>query len=549
MSRLRRFACALVGGALACGSLYGASLAVISDGAVGAASQDHYTATAGSLRPDARSSGAARTFSAAQVDRYYAHRAQIARTDGGPVEAAPASAFGPAGPQSVPAAATRYPGTPSTLIVGRNNKNTAANGAGGSISPAEPAAINEGLQVFAAGNLSHNEYSTNGGSTWTNVTMPAGPSDAPLVWGDSNIVYDAARALTISSTLYLNSAQTNGVVRIFVRRTAAQATANCSYTIDPAGTANNIVPDYPHLGLSNNSLYLSTNNVGTSWFGSQMRRFGLEEMANCVTTPTALFTFNTGNGAPGQRIFTPAQGGIHSTMYWTSLESTTQIRVWSWPEANAAPTSTLRTVTAYNVGNPDCRGWTNNTDWADSLAATLHGFNLFTALGDGKLFTYWNAAADGSHPQMHLHGAVMNEVGLGVIANTVVWNSTNCIGGPNISTNDRGDVGLSTTFGGKAGGGGAAPQGYVAIDDSFTTGFTYPVLTLVASGTHSTPNGRWGDYFTVRRQTPCGLFFTATNYAFLNGATLSTLNSRYVEFGRGRDEKCYRGWRDKVRTP
>jgi hypothetical protein len=136
-----------------------------------------------------------------------------------------------------------------------------------------------------------------------------------------------------------------------------------------------------------------------------------------------------------------------------------------------------------------------------------------------------------------------------VIANNPVWNSTNCIGGPNISTNDRGDVGLSTTFGGKAGGGGAAPQGYVSIDDSFTTGYFFQTLTLVASGTHSTPNGRWGDYFTVRRQVPCGLFFTATNYSFSGGTALSNINSRYVEFGRGRDEKCYRGWRDKVRVP
>jgi hypothetical protein len=528
---------------LACGSLYAATL--MAQGAASAAGVTHYTAASGGTSPDGPSTGPARTFTDAQRGDYYAHRDQYVQLHQGTVAPAAASAFGIADSPTNPVPASQYPGAPSSTLIGRNNKNTAANGAGGS-SLAEPAAINEGIRAFAGGNLSHNEYSTNGGSAWTTVAMPAGPTDAPLLWGDTDVVYDTARGLTISSNLYLNASQTNGVVRIFIRRTAAQSVANCSYTIDPAA-AGSFVPDYPHLGLSNDFLYLATNNLSAPW-SSQMRRFGLEEMANCLGTPTNTFTWNVAGGAPGQRIFSPAQSGIHETMYWTTLESTSTIRVWSWPETGL-PSSVVRSVTAFNVANSDCRGGTNNTDWADDLTSGITGFNLRTALGDGKIRVYWNVSPDGSHPQMHMHGVVLDETGLSVVANTVVHNPTNCIGGPNIATNDRGDVGLSTTFGSKAGGGGSAPQGYVGIDDDFTSGYAFTSISLVASGTHSTGNARWGDYFKTSRQVPCGLFFTATNYALIDGTAAANVNSRFVEFGRGRDEKCYRGWRDFVRTP
>ena len=63
---------------------------------------------------------------------------------------------------------------PQLLIIGRNNKNTRANSTLGN-NLAEPAAANNARLVFGMGNT-HSEYSTDGGVTWTNVAIPAGPS-------------------------------------------------------------------------------------------------------------------------------------------------------------------------------------------------------------------------------------------------------------------------------------------------------------------------------------------------------------------------------------
>ena len=69
---------------------------------------------------------------------------------------------------------------PQNLVIGRNSRNTRAQVAGNS-TLAEPAAANNGPLVFAAGNFAHAEFSNNGGATWTNIPLPGGPADAPIL--------------------------------------------------------------------------------------------------------------------------------------------------------------------------------------------------------------------------------------------------------------------------------------------------------------------------------------------------------------------------------
>jgi hypothetical protein len=123
-----------------------------------------------------------------------------------------------------------------------------------------------------------------------------------------------------------------------------------------------------------------------------------------------------------------------------------------------------------------------------------------------------------------------------------------------LSANERGDFGMTLANGGRAGGGGTAVQGYAGMSDEYSNGGVpgkLGAVFLVASGTHN-PTGnppRWGDYVTARQHAPCELFFVATSYALSGGTAAANVNARYIEFGRGRDSKCYDGWRDAVRAP
>ena len=67
----------------------------------------------------------------------------------------------------------------------------------------------------------------------------------------------------------------------------------------------------------------------------------------------------------------------------------------------------------------------------------------------------------------------------------------------------------------------------------------FAVATLTAQGTHNRSDGRFGDYFTARKNDICTQNFVATNYALLNGNTLpSHVNARYVEFRSSHDLAC-----------
>lgn len=436
--------------------------------------------------------------------------------------------------------AGEFHGTPSTVVIPVNNRNTLAQSVSNTL--AEPAAVGEGRHAFYMGNT-YAGYSTNNGATYTSVSFGSGPSDASIVCCDPDVIYDQGRGVTFYLILFINSSATNGVVRIYVRRQMNLGN-NCSYTIDPAGTANNILPDYPHLGLSNDFLYLATNNVPTSGGAvHQVRRFNIDQMADCVTASTNTYSSSGPGGA--QRVVVPVDGA-RETMYWAWIESATTLRIFSWPESSTSVSSVLKTLSHSSAFvNPDCRGGTGNFDFIErSTAWSIAGFRLRGAVGANRISFYWNVGNDSSHPQGHVHSAVVRESDKALIAQPHIHNSGMCFGFPVVGVNDRGDLGLSIAGGGRAGGGGTAAQGYVGVDDDYTSGFGFfGTVFLTASGTHNRSDGRFGDYFTSRRNNPCGLFWTATNYALSGGNTsASHVNARYIEFGRNRDRTCHTLW-------
>lgn len=239
------------------------------------------------------------------------------------------------------------------------------------------------------------------------------------------------------------------------------------------------------------------------------------------------------------------------------------MRIFSWPESAAAPSQAVRAIAASNFTNSDCRGGTNNTDWIErSTSFSIRGFRLRGVAapsargGQGVLAFYWNVGRDAAHTQGHVHSAVFSLAGLNLVAQPHIFNQGFCFGYPVVTSNSRGDIGLSIALGGRAGGGGGAGtavRGAVGIDDEFTTGIGFfGTVFTTAAGTHNPPPGpasdpapRFGDYFTIHPYEPCEKWFSATNYALLNGANVASINSRYVEFGRQQSRRCYNAHRSQ----
>lgn len=429
--------------------------------------------------------------------------------------------------------------TSETLQVRRNNRNTRASAVSSTLG--ETAAANEGASVLYTGNT-YASSSTNRGVNWAAVGIPAGPSDAPSACCDQDVLRDHVRDRTFSIMLYLNSAQTNGVVRLFVRN-APNAAPLCTYLVDPGGSTAN-VPDYPHMATSKNFLYMGFNNGGLN--NAQMWRINLANLAACQN---AAFNVFSRSNSSSHRVFVPTEGFEDSTtMIWAEIGTTTSLKIYRWPESTASPSSVTKSLShASTFTNPDCRGGTGNFDFIERQTAwSASGFRLRGArsgpLSDqtkSHVTFWWNSAPDSSHAQAHLHGASFRQSDLALIATPHIWNGTVCFGFPAVDGNNFGEYGLSVAAGGRKGGGGSAAQGYVGVDDASTSGIGFTSVSLTAQGTHNRSDGRFGDYFTVRSKSECRSAWVGTNYSLLNGNTSSShVNARYIEFGSSADQTC-----------
>jgi hypothetical protein len=425
-------------------------------------------------------------------------------------------------------------GESEVASVNRNQANTISPGVSSTL--AEPSAAADGKSGVMGGNT-YLTRTTNDGATWVSEAIPVGPADAPAVCCDIDNVYSATSDTIFTGLLYTNAALTNGVVRILVRHqdttpnnsNGVDPVVDCSYIIDPGGAANNVLPDYPHLAVSNGFLFLSLNNLtnGTTWTSAQMRRFNLAQMSACTGTSSNTFDYV---GTVGQRITVPAEGAT-GTMYFGSMDNASTFRLFSWPDSTTTVTQTTTALaTASNFSNPDCRGGTGNFDFIErSTAWSIAGFRMRGATGGGRVTFLWPSAPTGGATQSHLRGITLNTATLAIIDQPVVFNNSTCFGYPALASNSSGDIGLSLGFGGQAGGGGTAAQGAVAVDDASSAGVFFPTLLLTAVGTHNRTDARFGDYFTVRAGR-CANTWVATNYALNGGTTSGDVNARYIGF-------------------
>ncbi|MGH6934516.1 MAG: hypothetical protein ACREEE_19040, partial [Dongiaceae bacterium] len=430
---------------------------------------------------------------------------------------------------------------PNTLRIGRNAKNLNAEAAANS-TLAEPAAINNRNQVLYAGNFSHLERSTNHGVSYTALSIPAGPADAPIRCCDNDMTVDDTTRTGFHAYLYINAAQTNGVVRIFVKSPANLGTTLCSYLIDPAGAANNITPDYPHVAVSNLNVYLTINAIGAGGNFARIYRFNKAQMRSCVATSTQTFTQPT--GAIGQRVWVPAGGGFpFSRMMWVQHQNSTSMRVFNWNQADAAPTSIVRAVASSNFVNPDCRGGIGNFDFIErSTAFSIVGFRTRCAMASGVdqatpvLACYNHSAPQAGRPHAYLRGTTFRISDRVLISQPDIFSNNACWGYPSMSSNTRGNIGMALAFGGRTGGGGAAVRGVVLLKT-----LSPASAVFVSTGVANRSDGRYGDYVTTQRYQGCAAWFGATAYSWDSSPVdaANDVDTRWVEFGREGDLACY----------
>ncbi|HTD48926.1 MAG TPA: hypothetical protein VK881_16800 [bacterium] len=444
---------------------------------------------------------------------------------------------------------------------------------------AEPAAANNGRDVFMAGNSAHAEFSTNNGNSWTPVdlTTRAAPTHAPILCCDHDVIFDDARRIWIHSYAFINtpSNPTRSVIRtdIYYGVTDAIFGPDCTYDLDQSTSTTDVLLDYPHLGLTDAFLFLSTNSIGSPFAGgqaAQMFRFNLNDIFHCAPSPAgsvyswpATAVGSVGGG--GGRVWVPAEGAnIRPYMYWSHARNNSEDRRFVWGDNAAAPVTSFLPVatTNFTPGTStipeDCRGGTNNTNYWTVLNTSILGFQRRNFVADNKVGDYWMAPSDGTHPNGFVRGVVYSvapTLGAGgtigtpvigsVLTQTTLSSTAFCIGFPIVTANKKGHIGFVLAIGGKKGGSGHAVEPSVGIADDFTSLANPITLTgfgFLITGTHNPADGRYGDYYTIHPQEPCEKAFVATGYAFNGGTGVANVDARFIEFYHRRYGRCHRDY-------
>ena len=231
----------------------------------------------------------------------------------------------------------------------------------------EPSVGNQGPVVFYTGNW-FAARSTNYGSSWNYVNPLQGMPDFCC---DQDVIYDKNYKIFIWFRQGLKDA--NGENR-FLLSVSKDGQTWTSYSIHPTVVNQNWKNswwDYPHLAISNNKLYITSNMFDKSdrFVRSVITQWDLKQLS-LGTTVNFWYYFET-----NQFNYTPVQGAT-DTMYWAVHNTNAQMRIYKWTESTNTINIAVRNTPAFQWGPMSCPGPdgpTRSDRWLDCRASCPAG--------------------------------------------------------------------------------------------------------------------------------------------------------------------------------
>ena len=387
----------------------------------------------------------------------------------------------------------------------------------------EPSIAASGGVIFYTANW-FAARSPDSGATWSLVDPFGGMSDFCC---DQDAIYDAARGLFF---WYRQGAEDATGTGRFLLGVSTDASGWTFYSLTPADVNAdwaNLWWDYPHLALSAEWLYLTTNlfNKEGAGLGAAVLRLSLDDFA-AGSSPGYSSFFQPAELTSLAFTLTPVQGAT-DTMYFATHTSPSSMRIYRWSDAAADPTVVEREIpewTFASKGSLSCPGPTGE-NWCGRADSRITG----AWVASGVVGFLWNAGPDAAFPRPYVNAATFDADTLAYIGRPAVWSADNAFLYGAVSPNARGYLGLSVAYGGGADYPGVA----LGIADDFTpTGETW-ALRSAAVGTHGPVEPKWGDYLRVRPAYPDANLWIGTGFSLQGDPT--TVEPALFVFGRERD--------------
>ncbi len=410
-------------------------------------------------------------------------------------------------------------------------KNTALGGSANTSVVNEPSVANNGNFIFQAWNW-YAGLSSDGGATFSYINpYTTFPTVNNGFCCDQEVLFDPSRDLLIWELMYVPNATGNTLRLAISKGQAALSTAIFYYydfTPQQLGQPAGNWYDFPKMSRSNNYLFLTANEFTSTsvWVRTVMIKIPLAGLAAGGGFGYSYFTTTTNFS------FGPVQGAT-STMYWASHQSTSQIRVYSWPESGdiSSITSTLVSHSAYPQNypyacpGPDARSWCGRDDdriYGGWVANGVLGFMWDASQGAGGLGTF-------SYPYVHV--ARFNQSTFALINEPLLWSSGLAWNYPSVAVNSRGHVSGTVFYGG----GSSYPSCGVFIWDAYTAPPpAWTIYSAVSSNADPTVDS-WGDYLATRKSALNPFTWIGTCYSLQGGGGNANAHPQLVSWGRQAD--------------
>ena len=387
----------------------------------------------------------------------------------------------------------------------------------------EPSVANNGREIFMTGNW-YATKSLDDGSTWDFVspynTLP--PASGGFCC-DQTTLYDPSRDITIWILQYSMSNNTN-TLRIAVKR--GDTLGNnvwhwWDFQPSMVGSTQDEWFDYNHAALSNDFLYVGTNVFTPA-----------DRFTRGVILRLSLDDLEAGGGLGYSYISRPDDfsmrcvQGARDTMYIASHAGTAnnRLRLLSWPETGGITSTRIR-VAPWNGG-------VYGKPWLGRCDSRITG----AWVGNGVIGFMWSVNSRGAKTNPHVRVVVIDEKSKAVVGQPNIWSTSTAFAYPDACPNDRGHVGI-TLFQGDD-----KPEHVVGIRDDRNPGAWD--LKVTGKSTDRPNQNKWGDYLTCRRHSPDGLTWISAGYTLDGGGSRNDIVPRVVHFGRKRDERAAKRWRN-----
>lgn len=361
-------------------------------------------------------------------------------------------------------------------------------------------AVKGGLEMVLTGNW-FAAQSNDQGRNWTYIdpwtSIPIDPPRTGYEFsGSQEVIFDPVEQLFFWSILYVSETNTGGYLRIAVTKNVNSGIwTGFDFDFETDGATDTTLPDFPHLGLSRNYLYVTYNLFTDDAFTETcILRLPIMPMMRNESV-LEYYYYST------DEVFTLKVAHDwchHSTLYAVSNDSSSSsIRVYEWTEDNSVFTyhdiSGLTAWTGYpTVFSCDDPGVHNPCGRLDDrvLAAVASYNESFPEDCQNQLWVAWTAAQDltYTYPYIYLVKVCLNT--WSVIDYAHVYNPSYALAYPAMAANGRGDIGIT----GDILGGTYYNLFWAAAideDEGYVPSWTlYPAST----GDAGPSDDQWGDY-------------------------------------------------------